>query len=77
MQLKAETKWLCEHAQQLERFSGQWVVFNVNEGVVESGFSLKQILKSSRVAKKTEKPFVFHVPSREELAQPFLTARKR
>lgn len=62
-----ETKWLCENARNLERFAGQWVKFNVHEGVVKNGSSLLSVLKAGRDAKTPDKPFVFHVPSKEEL----------
>lgn len=77
MEIKEETKWLCEHARSLEKFSGKWVMFSVNEGIVNSGFSLDKILKSSRKIDRGDRPFVLHVPSKKELTSPFVVARKK
>lgn len=67
MQLQKETKWLCENAKGLEKFSGQWVLFSAKEGLVGCGESLAQVLKAARHKKDKHTPFVFHVPSKEEL----------
>lgn len=61
-----ETKWLCEHARALERYSGKWILFNVRSGMVAKGASLQKVLKSSS-SRSSEKPFVFHVPSKKDL----------
>lgn len=62
-----ETKWLCEHSRALERFSGKWVVFSAKEGMVAQSASLNKIIKVTSKFKKAGKPFVFHVPSKDEL----------
>ncbi len=67
---KNETRWLCEHARSLERYSGQWVMFSVSEGVVSNNGSLQKVLRSARKLTVDKKPFVFHVPSRDELISP-------
>lgn len=68
MNIENETKWLCENARNLEKFSGQWVLFSVHEGVVKNGASLRAILKARHDNKIRNKPFIFHVPSKKELA---------
>lgn len=59
MDMIKETQWLCEHARILEKFSGQCVVFNTKEGIV------------SGKKRSSETPFLFHVPSKDELISPF------
>ncbi len=76
MKMKNETRWLCENAKSLERFSGQWVVFNVDQGVVGCHTSLSRLLE--RVRKQhTDAPFVLHVPEKSALENPLLTLRKK
>ena len=70
MKTGGETIWLCEHARALEKFSGRWVKFNVEEGLVCSGDTLNQVLSDSHKKKSHFKPFVFHVPSKDELSHP-------
>ena len=67
MEIQKECKWLIENSRKLEKFSGQWVVFNVNEGLVSKGKSLNAVLKMARKKKKAETPFIFHVPPKEEI----------
>jgi hypothetical protein len=76
MEVKEETKWLCEHAKSLEKFSGQWVVFSPEEGLVGSGGSLIKVLKNARRLPNQKKPFVLHVPSKQELNTPFAVPKK-
>jgi Family of unknown function (DUF5678) len=65
-----ETVWLCEHARALEKFSGQYVKFSVDEGLVCAGETLTQVLSHKAGKKSHAKPFVFHVPSKDELSHP-------
>ncbi len=58
MNLIKETRWLCEHARLLEKFSGQNVMFNTQDGLLTDK------------KKSSEAPFLFHVPSRDELTSP-------
>jgi len=67
MKIKKELKWLCEHSKQLEQFSGNWVMFSINEGVVSQGRSLERIIKEAKEKKSVIQPFVLHVPSKDEL----------
>ena len=76
MQLKKETKWLCENAKSLERFSGQWILFDPSEGLVGKGASLNRLLRNLR-RRAAGKRFVFHVPSRRDLARPLFNVKKR
>jgi hypothetical protein len=69
MEIHKQTKWLCEHARQLERFSGQCVLVNVLEDTISKHESLSRVLKTvHRAAPGEQRPFVFHVPSKRELA---------
>jgi hypothetical protein len=77
MDIRKETKWLCENAHALEQYSGKWVMFSVGEGVVRKGDSLPRLLREARNLHMAEKPFVFHVPSKRELAAPLPGARRR
>lgn len=70
MKIQKETKWLCENARNLERFSGKWVMFSTHEGVVSKGASLDHVLKSARRKRSSKSPYVFHVPSKDELGIP-------
>lgn len=67
MSQKNETRWLCENAGALEKFPGQWIVFSVREGIVEKGDSLDKVLRGTKKCKNGARPFLFHVPSKEEL----------
>jgi len=67
MKINRETKWMCENSRVLEKYSGKWVIVNVNEGVVSSGKSLNAVLRSSKIKGPTLTPFVFHVPSKDKL----------
>ncbi len=72
-----ETRWLCENAKSLEKFAGQWVMFSANEGLVGNDESFLNVFRSTRSKKSKSTPFVFHVPSKEELAAPLpLIAKK-
>lgn len=77
MNICKETKWLCENAKSLEKYSGQWVVFSANEGIVDRAGSLSAVLKSFRHMKSKSAPFLFHVPSQEELISPLPVASKK
>ncbi len=71
MRLTKECKWFCEHASQLEKFSGEWVMFRVEEGIVCHGPTLNSVMNTVRKMKRNlTKPYIFHVPSREELSVP-------
>ena len=70
MKMRRESRWICENAQRLEeKYAGRWVIFNANEGVVSSGPDLGSILKAAKRSRAAV-PFVFHVPSRDELSAP-------
>jgi len=74
---KSGILWLCENARKLEKFSGRWVMFNLKEGVVSSGESLERMFKLVKKHKKFRKPFIFHVPTKDELGGvAFLSAHK-
>jgi hypothetical protein len=77
MEIKKETRWLCENAHALERFSGKWVMFSVMEGIVKKDESLTRLLRSARKLRMAERPYVFHVPSKRELSAPLPGARRR
>ncbi len=76
MEIKAETKWLCENAKDLERFSGKWVGFNADQGLVGESLSLLKILKAATKLNASRVPFVFHVPSKHELNHPLPMIKK-
>lgn len=64
--MRKENKWLCENARSLERYSGQWISFCVEAGVLSRGADLSRVLRpSARGAGRTQ--FVFHVPSRAQI----------
>lgn len=71
MEICKTTKWLCENAHTLERYSGKLVLFNTF-GVMKKGSSLGSLLRSANINRITEKSFVFHVPSKRELANPLV-----
>lgn len=66
--MRRDVKWLCEHAQALEKYSGRGVVCHPQEGRVRPVSSLSKIDPNS---------FFFHVPSKKELAAPLIVARKK
>lgn len=65
-----ESKWFCEHASSLERFSGRWIAFGTKNGVVSDGDKLEKVLAIAKRRGHIESPFVFHVPSKDELKAP-------
>jgi hypothetical protein len=67
MSQKNETRWLCENASALEKFPGQWIMFSVREGIVNKGDSLDKVLRNGRRAKNGTRPYIFHVPSKDEM----------
>lgn len=69
-------RWLCQNSKTLERFSGQWVMFSTDEGIVSNGESLQRVLKAAGRHKMKDRPFVFHVPSKEELNPPLTVFKK-
>jgi hypothetical protein len=78
MDIKEETKWLCENAKGLEKFAGQWVMFSVKEGVVSCDSSLKKVFKKTTAKIRSSKePFVFHVPSKQDLLFPLPIIRQK
>jgi hypothetical protein len=77
MEIRKETKWLCENAHALERFSGKWVMFSALEGIMKKDESLTRLLRSAQALHVTDKPFIFHVPSKRELSSPLPSARRR
>ena len=76
MKLKNETRWLCENAKTLERFSGQWVVFNAEQGVVGCHTSLDRLLQLTQ-KQHNDAAFVLHVPAKRDLDSPIPTSRKK
>lgn len=66
MKTKDATEWLRSNAKRIERFSGRWVAFNVDEGVVSKGRSLDLVLRAAK-RKKSDEAFVLHVPSPADL----------
>lgn len=77
MDICKETKWLCENAKSLEKFSGRWVVFSSHDGLMRSCDSVATAIKSVRPSKSKISPFLFHVPSKEELVSPFPVVAKK
>lgn len=77
MGIRKETRWLCENARALEQFSGKWVMFSVEEGLVRKDGSLPRLLRSTKGLRVTDKPFIFHVPSKRELDSPLPSGRRR
>jgi len=77
MDMRQETRWLCENARALERFSGKWVLFCPDTGFVNKGASLSRLLRSAATTQVTDRPFVFHVPSKRELSLAYLAPRRR
>lgn len=77
MDICKDTKWLCENAKSLEKYAGQWVVFCSSRGLVGKAGSLNTALRSFRHAKSSTHPFLFHVPSKEELVSPIPVAAKK
>lgn len=59
-----EVVWLCENARRLEEYSGKWVMFSTDQGVLKSGENLTEVFNASKSRKEH---FVFHVPCREDL----------
>ncbi len=57
-----ETKWLCENAKVLEKYSGQVVTLDVRQNLITPLAREKAVL--------TKDVFVFHVPSKHELSLP-------
>lgn len=77
MNICKETKWLCENAKSLEKYSGQWVVFSAGAGLLSCSDTLPPALKSVRHTKSSSNPFLFHVPSKAELVSPLPVANKQ
>ncbi len=76
MEIRKETKWLCENAHALERFSGKWVMFDVTGGVVKKDDSLMRLLRTTD-RRAVERPYVLHVPSKKDLSVPLPGTRRR
>ena len=72
MSLTKETKWLCEHAKVLEKYSGQWILFDIQEGVLSSGPSIDHLMAHPKKVKGKKEPFIFHVPSKDDLLSPLI-----
>ncbi|MCG3204510.1 MAG: hypothetical protein KCHDKBKB_01225 [Elusimicrobia bacterium] len=77
MILDKETKWLCENAKNLEKYSGHWVVFSAREGLMSDCVNLADALKMAKNKKSKSIPFLLHVPSKEELVSPLPVATKK
>lgn len=77
MRICRETKWLCENAKTLEQYSGQWVVFSAQSGLMGRAGSATTALKSFRHVKSKDAPFLFHVPAKEEFFSPIHVAAKK
>ncbi len=76
MAKKNEIFWLCENSGKLEKYAGQWIMFDAKEDLVSCEKSLDRLLKIIK-QKKMKKPFVFHVPTKDELGgAAFLSALK-
>jgi len=70
MNLAKETRWLCENAKSLEKFPGQWIMFCPTDGVLCKGESLKKVLETVHRKKHPHKPYIFLVPSKDQLGFP-------
>ncbi len=77
MDICKHTKWLCENTQRLEQFAGRWVSFSTEKNDVQCADSLKQVMRSSGTKRNQSVPFVFHVPSKADLRNPFPIATKK
>jgi hypothetical protein len=56
----------------LEQYAGKCVLFKPGQGVLceTTSISMDVLIKESAKIKIKGKPFVFHVPSKEELGSP-------
>jgi hypothetical protein len=77
MSLIKEAKWMCENSKSLERYAGRWVAFLPEQGIVGCAASLSKALAKAARLKDRKQPFVFHVPTLEELRFPLTTPRLR
>jgi len=68
MAVMSETKWLCRNSRELEKFSGQWVLFSAEEGVLRCDASLEKLLVEAKGIRSRPRPFVLHVPSKKEMS---------
>ena len=71
-----DTESLCEMAGALERFAGQCVVMNPGKRVICGSFSMDVLSRETHKSKWKGKPFVFHVPSKEEVGSPIPVLKK-
>ena len=72
-----ETKWMCENSKNLEKYSGKWIVFSAAAGLLSTSDTLNPALKTVRHSKSSSAPFLFHVPSKEDLVSPLPVAAKK
>ena len=75
MDICKQTKWLCENTRRLERFAGSWVAFSPEKNRVHAG-PFKQVMRFCH-GKRTQIPFLFHVPSKTDLRTPLPIGEKK
>ncbi len=75
MEIRNETKWLCQNARTLEGHSGKWVMFDAQQGFVRQGPSLATLLQKASLPGEAKR-FVLHVPSKQELLKPRFIMRR-
>ena len=66
-----ECEWLCENAKSLETYSGKWVLFLPDQGIVGCAQTFKKAVAQANKSRCREKPFLFHVPTPEDVQAVF------
>jgi hypothetical protein len=62
-------RWLNANEEKLEKFAGQWIAFLEKRGVISSGATLEEALRKAKARAEGESPYMFKVPSNEELEE--------
>ncbi len=60
-----ELNWISTHFEELENYWGKWVAI-VEDKIVASGDSVKEVMEIVKQKKIKEKPLVTLVPARDE-----------
>ncbi|MEW6555999.1 MAG: DUF5678 domain-containing protein [Elusimicrobiota bacterium] len=59
-------KWLSKNEKKIEKYSGKWIAFVTNKGILSSGETVKEVIDIAEKKYCISNPFVFKVPRKDE-----------
>ena len=61
-----ESKWISEHSDKVDNYSGKWIAVLKDKGIVASGDTLKEVKRELDRKEIKELPLITKVPREDE-----------